>query len=75
MLTKKQQLYKALVAQFQADKEEALTAIQIFLDSPVGVAEHTTFVKDVKEQVKKLSEAEESLQTLEKIVKSALDVE
>ena len=62
-----QQLYKALYTSFVADKEEAKTTLQIFSETPVGVAEHTSFVKDMREQVKKIAEAEESIQALESI--------
>lgn len=60
------QMYKALVTHFQAQREEALAVIYLYLTQPVGVADHSTILKDLVEWTKKLSEAEEQLECLKR---------
>ena len=63
------QMYKALVAHFQAQREEALAVIYLYLSQPVGVADHSNILKDLVEWTKKLSDAEELLECLKRNVK------
>ena len=62
------QIYKALVAHFQAQREEALAVIYLYLSQPVGVADHSNILKDLVEWTKKLSDAEEQLECLKRNV-------
>ena len=62
------QMYKALVAHFQAQREEALAVIYLYLSQPVGVADHSNILKDLVEWTKKLSDAEEQLECLKRNV-------
>ena len=62
------QMYKALVAHFQAQREEALAIIYLYLSQPVGVADHSNILKDLVEWTKKLSDAEEQLECLKRNV-------
>lgn len=62
------QMYKALVAHFQAQREEALAVIFLYLSQPVGVADHSNILKDLVEWTKKLSDAEEQLECLKRNV-------
>ena len=63
------QMYKALVAHFQAQREEALAVIYLYLSQPVGVADHSNILKELVDWTKKLSEAEEQLECLKRNVK------
>jgi len=62
------QMYKALIAHLQAQREEALAVIYLYLSQPVGVADHTNILKDLVEWTKKLSDAEEQLECLKRNV-------
>ena len=62
------QMYKALIAHFQAQREEALAVIYLYLSQPVGVADHSNILKDLVEWTKKLSDAEEQLECLKRNV-------
>lgn len=58
-------IYNAAKKSFEADRDEALAVLSVFFESPMGVAEHTGFVNEVREHTKKLAEAEEALASLE----------
>lgn len=58
-------LYTATKKAFEAERDEALAVMSIFLELPTGVAEHTNFVEEIKAQTKKVAEAEECLKVLE----------
>ena len=60
------QMYKALVAHFQAQREEALAVLHLYLSQPVGVADHSNILKELVDWTKKLSEAEEQLECLKR---------
>ena len=45
------QMYKALVAHFQAQREEALAVIYLYLSQPVGVADHSNILKELVDWV------------------------
>ena len=62
------QMYKALIAHLQAQREEALAVIYLYLSQPVGVADHSSVLKDLVEWTKKLSDAEEQLECLKRNV-------
>ncbi len=62
------QMQKALVAHFQAQREEALAVIYLYLSQPVGVADHSNILKDLVDWTKKLSDAEEQLECLKRNV-------
>ena len=59
-------LIKALKKQAEADKEEALLTLEILIDSPAGIGEHTSghFLEEAKKAINKLGEAEDQLWTL-----------
>ena len=62
------QMYKALVAHFQAQKEEALALLGLYMGDPQAVADHSNILKDLVEWTKKLSDAEEQLECLKRNV-------
>jgi len=57
-------LYNATKASFEAERDEALAVMSIFLENPSGVAEHNGFVEEIKAATKRLAEAEECLKAL-----------
>lgn len=61
-------LIKALKAQAEADKQEALLTLETLIDSPSGIGEHTSehFLAEAKKAICKLGEAEDQLETIER---------
>ena len=61
-------LIKALKKQAEADKEEALLTLEILIDSPAGIREHTSghFLEEAKKAINKLGEAEDQLETIKR---------
>tara|TARA_R110000737_G_scaffold240767_1_gene252350 strand:+ start:269 stop:496 length:228 start_codon:yes stop_codon:yes gene_type:complete len=59
-------MYKALLAHFHAQREEALAVLHLYLSQPVGVADHSNILKELVDWTKKLSEAEEQLECLKR---------
>ena len=64
MKTKNNLLYKALKKSYEAERDEALALLEIFFEKPTGVAEHTSFISDLKKYTRQLADAEECLKTL-----------
>jgi len=62
------QLIKAIRKQADADKEEALLTLELLMDSPAGIGEHTSghFLNEGKKALHKLGEAEDLLETIER---------
>ena len=63
-----QQIIDALVARYQAQKLEALTNLNVYLTSAVGVGEHPNIVDECDKLIAKVSEANERIETLRTIV-------
>ena len=63
-----QQIIDALVARYQAQKLEALTNLNVYLTSAVGVGEHPNIVDECDKLIAKVSEANERIETLTTIV-------
>ena len=59
-------LYDSLVLSYQADVNEALAVLELYLTRPVGVGEHPDFVSVLKEYTAKLDEAVSKLETLQR---------
>ena len=60
------QLMHALIAKFEADRQESLAVIQLYLNAAVGVGEQPTVIEDLAAATSKLTEAEECLETLQR---------
>ena len=58
------QLMRATLARFEADRQEALATIQLYLTAPAGVGEHPKIVEEIASATRQLAEAEEALDTL-----------
>ena len=59
-------MIKALQKKYEAEIEAAKANIQVYLDNPAGIGEHSDLVSAVDEQMSKLAEAEDKLETLTK---------
>ena len=63
-------LIKALKKQAEADREEALLTLEILINSPIGIGEHTSglFLEEGKKSLQKLADSEDQLETIERHV-------
>lgn len=66
MLKKGNSLLAAALAYYEAQRLEAISSLEIFFENPVGVAEHSNFLDEVKKWTAVLAEAEENISTLKK---------
>ncbi len=57
-------ILKALEDKYNADISEAEANLKIYLENPVGVAEHPNIVKEADKLVAKIAEAEDKLNIL-----------
>jgi len=60
------QLARATLARFESQRQDALAAIQLYLNASVGVGEHPDVVTELCKATTRLAEAEEALQALER---------
>lgn len=60
------QMYKALLAHFHAQREEALAVLALYMSNPQAVADHSKILEELVKWTKKLSEAEDSLECLKR---------
>lgn len=60
------QLMRATISKFEADRQEALAIIELYLNSSVGIGEHPTVVGELYTAVTQLAEAEDALQTIQR---------
>jgi len=58
-------LIQALISRYNAQKEEALALLTLYINNPSAVADHTGLVDEVDRLVQKLATAENLLATLE----------
>ena len=61
-----EQLIRATLSKFEADRQEALAVIELFLNHPVGVAEHPTVIEELAKATANLASAEESMEALKR---------
>ena len=64
----KQRILKMLQTNAESEKKKALTSLQLLLDNPVGIGDHSTgdFYNNVEEALQKLVDADDKLETLNK---------
>jgi len=61
---KRKPLYIAAIARFEAQKQEALATIDIYLNNSVGIGEHSNLLDEVEKLTSNLAEAEEKISVL-----------
>ncbi len=57
-------LYRAALARFEAQKQESLATIEIYLSNSVGIGEHSNILDEVEKHTAVLADAEEKISTL-----------
>jgi hypothetical protein len=59
---------KALIAQYEADKLNALATLEVYLLNSAGIGEHPQILEEMDKLIDKLSTAEGKLETLKRYV-------
>ena len=54
----------ALEAKYEAQVQEALVNIEVYLNNPAGIGEHSEIIEAIDEQVSKMAEAYEKKQII-----------
>tara|TARA_R110000744_G_scaffold127491_2_gene234280 strand:+ start:1184 stop:1426 length:243 start_codon:yes stop_codon:yes gene_type:complete len=68
-----EQLVRATLARFEADRQESIAIIELYLNNPAGVAEHPSIVNEIATAITKLSNAEEAISAIERNFLSTSD--
>ena len=61
-----EQLVRATLARFEADRQESIAVIELYLNNPMGVAEHPSVVKEIATAIGNLADAEEAIGAIER---------
>lgn len=61
-----ERLVRASLAKFEADRQEAITVIELYLNNPVGVPEHSSIVSELTTAITRLADAEEAIAAIER---------
>jgi len=57
-------ILNALEARYEAQMQEALVNIEVYLNNPVGIGEHSEIIEAIDGQVSKMAEATEKKQII-----------
>ena len=68
-----EQLVRATLARFEADRQESIAIIELYLNNPAGAAEHPSIVNEIATAITKLSNAEEAIGAIERNFLSTSD--
>lgn len=60
---------KALYAKYNAQKEEALATLTLYLNNPSAVADHSAILDEIDSLLQKLSHAELAIRTLDENIR------
>lgn len=64
---KHRRLFEAAISRFKAERDEARSLLELYLNDPVAVGDHATLVDDIVKLTSKLTEAEDNINTLRTI--------
>ncbi len=62
---KNKEFLDALKSHYRATRDKSLVTLKLYLDQPLAVADHEGVIESMSKLTQQLSEAEESLKTLE----------
>ena len=57
--------YKALIKKYEAEIEECLATLKLYMNKSVGIGEHSDLLTELDKYVSKLAAAEDNLETLQ----------
>ncbi len=58
--------YEALVKKYEAEVEECLATLKVYMNKSVGIGEHSDLLTELDKYVAKLTTAEDNLATLQR---------
>ena len=58
-------LLQAALSHYEAQRDEALAVLDVYVNNPVGIGEHSNLLAEVLEWTQKLTEAEENISTID----------
>jgi len=73
---KQPRILNALLKEAEANREKALTSIELLTEHPAGIGDHSTedYYKNAREAVEALAEANEMIETIKSYLKSKKSV-
>ena len=57
-------LLQAALSKYEANRDEALAILDVYLNKSVGIGEHSNLLEEVTKWTEALTEAEENIETL-----------
>ena len=57
---------QAALSHYEAQRDEALAVLEVYLNNSVGIGEHSGLIDEVKTWTEKLTEAEENIETIKR---------
>ena len=69
----KNKLLLALRKRYEAQKAEGLANIDVYMQNPVGIGEHSDITDAIAEQISKVAEADDALLVLEENFNEDID--
>ena len=57
-------LFQAALSKYEANRDEALAILDVYLNNSVGIGEHSNLLEEVTKWTEALTEAEENIETL-----------
>ena len=57
-------LLQAALSKYEANRDEALAILDVYLNNSVGIGEHSNLLEEVTKWTEALTEAEENIETL-----------
>ena len=58
--------YEALIKKYEAEIEESLATLRVYMNKSVGIGEHSDLITELDKYVSKLATAEDNLATLQR---------
>ena len=68
----KKAMYDTALAEFEAQRDKAITNARIYVENPVGIGEHGQVVDEFIKQIKLAAEADEAASMLKDIFRDEL---
>ena len=59
-------ILKATLSHYEAQRDEALAVLEVYINNSVGIGEHSRLIDEVKGWTEKLTEAEENIVTIKR---------
>ena len=70
MLHMREQLIRALLAHAQGDIAKHKANIEVYLEHPVGIGEHSNIIEAIEEEINMIAKSEDQVEVIKKYFKS-----